>query len=92
VFTSLDRLIRCDESAVLMRFCTGQASTQLTLFTRSGTAGWTADGEYFLWNDDFHHGIQMMLPFVLWRWSIFTILSYLVFLLHKTLSLRYGTP
>src|SRR6476469_535615 len=62
-----------------MRFRAGQAGTQLTLFTRSGTTGWTADGEYLL-GTNYRHGVQMMPPILPRRWSILTMRGYLFFL------------
>ena len=48
--------ICCNQSAVTMRLGTGLTSAKLTPFSRSSTAGWTADSKYLFGAEFSLHG------------------------------------
>jgi hypothetical protein len=50
------RSIFCDQSAIYVRIIARLASVKFTFLPGSGSASWTADGEYLFWAEFlFHH-------------------------------------
>jgi len=53
-------LIFCDHAAVTVSIRTRQASAELTLLPRLGSASRTTDGEYLFWATFFRHDSEIM--------------------------------
>jgi serine/threonine protein kinase len=64
--------ICCDQSAVAMRLCSGQPSTNLTLLPRSSATSRTTHREYLFWAEDPFHAGQICPKNHVQEWSFLT--------------------